>query len=326
MQSAILLYAMEYSHNARSGIRLELRTHKTDPLRPTQKDYAKKRPSTALDHDHDLGPEDIHLPGESPTDDGDLEIDQTCDQVRHKITAFINNGGMKVTEFQRAIGVNAGSYGRFMKARGADAGFDNGTYAAAYVFFKERELAGVKMPTPAKKKRKTTGATKAEGNGKGKGDGDEFEVSGIELDGEDEQAVEIYDTCDDIRRKIAAHLRLPGVTQASFLRALSTSFPADAPRKLSAKQLNDFTAKKGPMGGNSSGVFYAAYVYFEKLRIKQGKKKGKKRVEMEEKWGVADGYRGKAGFPTKEARFLWCGGDERPVMDQYGVTSVQKRR
>ena len=262
----------------------------------------KKRPSSAID------PSDIILPGE---EEGELEIDESCDQVRRKITAFINSGAMKVTEFQRTIGVSAGSYGNFMKQHGPNDGFGNGTYPAAWEFFKKRELAGVKMPA---KKRKTSGSSKKDGGN------DEYDVSTIHLDGEEDESVEIYDTCGEIRRKIAAHLRAAGVTQASFLRALSTSFPEDNPRKIGSKQLKDFTSKKGPMAGSSSGVFYASYVYFEKLRIKQGKKKGKKRVEMEEQWG------GKGGFPrTGEVRWT-CRVNERPVMDQYGVTSIQRVR
>jgi hypothetical protein len=39
-------------------------------------------------------------------------------------------------------------------------------------------------------------------------------------------------------------------------------------------------------------VFYAAYVFFEKVRLAEGKPKSKHRVEMEEIWG------GKGGFNT----------------------------
>ncbi|KAI9881180.1 MAG: hypothetical protein M1830_007158 [Pleopsidium flavum] len=251
-------------------------------------------------------PSSITLPGE---EDGTLEIDQSCTQIRRKITNFLNSGAMKVTEFQRAIGVNSGPYGRFMKATGPMGGCDNSTYDAAWMFFKKREIAGVKMPSASAKKRKTSGSK----------DDAAFDVSGISVDGEKDESVEIYDTCDEIRRKIAAHLRDPKVTQAAFLRAISASFPAEENKKLTSKQLNDFQAKKGPSAGASSGVFYAAYVYFEKLRIKQGKKKGVKREAMEEKW------RDEGGFPRNSLGSLWCGPNERPYEDKYGVVSVQRR-
>jgi hypothetical protein len=52
-------------------------------------------------------------------------------------------------------------------------------------------------------------------------------------------------------------------------------------------------------------------VYFEKLRIKEGKPKGKKRVEME---GVHVG-----GMDTERRRDrFWCAPGERPAMDRLG--------
>jgi hypothetical protein len=45
-------------------------------------------------------------------------------------------------------------------------------------------------------------------------------IANIELDGEEDDEVPVYDSCDVIRRKVNAHLRKPGVTQAQFLRDL----------------------------------------------------------------------------------------------------------
>jgi hypothetical protein len=89
------------------------------------------------------------------------------------------------------------------------------------------------------------------------------------------------DTCDEVRRKINAHLKKPGVTQASFLRSVSACYHT-VPKKFTASQLSLFRSKKGSYEGNTSGIFYGAYVYFEKLRIKEGKPMGKKREEMED--------------------------------------------
>ncbi|KAL1797654.1 hypothetical protein ACET3X_004260 [Alternaria dauci] len=106
-------------------------------------------------------------------------------------------------------------------------------------------------------------------------------VDDVELEGEKDDKVPVYDTCDDVRKKINAHLKKPGVTQAAFLRAASTSFH-NPPKTLNARQLSAFRSKKGPSNGNTSGIFYGAYVYFQKLRIKEGKPKSNKRQEMEE--------------------------------------------
>ncbi len=52
---------------------------------------------------------------------------------------------------------------------------------------------------------------------------DLFNVDNIELDGEDSHEVPVYDTCDTIRRKIRAHLKRDRVTQAGFLRAITSA-------------------------------------------------------------------------------------------------------
>jgi hypothetical protein len=184
-----------------------------------------------------------------------------------------------------------------MKLRGPYSGVDNQTYEAAFIFFKKRELAGIKPP----KKKKA----KAE-------DADKFDVNDavLKLDGEDEGEVKIYDTCDEVRRKITAHLREDGVTKAGLCRTLGQMIPGGTP--INAKSMDDFLKKKGPRDGSSSRCFYSAYVFFEKLRIKQGKPKSKFREEMEEIWAV------EGGFPTSGRRFIICRFDERPYFDKYG--------
>jgi hypothetical protein len=252
---------------------------------------SKKRKPDA--EDPPIDPSSIILPGE---EEGEIEIDQSCDQIRRKINNLINSGEMKVTHFQRECNINSNSYGRFMKLKGPFSGADNQTYLAAFIFFKKRELAGIK---PQKKKAKTN-------------DLDKFDVSdpALELDGEGEGEVQVYDTCDEIRRKINAHLRNDGVTKAGFCRTLGKMSPAGTP--INAKSLDDFLRKKGPEAGGSSNCFYCAYVFFEKLRIKQGKPKSKFREEMEKIWAR------EGGFSRRGEKAVWCRADERPYNDKYG--------
>jgi hypothetical protein len=40
------------------------------------------------------------------------------------------------------------------------------------------------------------------------------DLAHIYIDGEEDEEVEIYDTCDDVRKKIRDHMKHPGVTQA----------------------------------------------------------------------------------------------------------------
>ncbi|TQN64928.1 hypothetical protein CSHISOI_10493 [Colletotrichum shisoi] len=115
------------------------------------------------------------------------------------------------------------------------------------------------------------------------------DLSGIHLDGDEDMSVSIYDTCDTARTKIRAILKKDGVTKAAFLRALvRAAYPSGSTHKIAYNSLSDFMKKKGPTSGNTSSVFYAAYVFFEKLRIVTKKPKGKTRLEMELLW--PDGF------------------------------------
>ena len=84
-------------------------------------------------------------------------------------------------------------------------------------------------------------------------------------------------------------------------------------KRLNANSFGEFLKNKGPTAGSSGAVFYAAYVYFEKLRIKNGKPKDAFRLEMEKVWPN--------GFELDNAANgrLWCGPNERPWVDMYGM-------
>ncbi|KAK9771643.1 putative Conserved oligomeric Golgi complex subunit 5 [Seiridium cardinale] len=136
------------------------------------------------------------------------------------------------------------------------------------------------------------------------------DLSDIHLDGEIDENVKIYDTCDDIRKKINGHLK--NTTQAAFARELSDLLPHS---KINASHVGRYLKMKGPKAGGHNPVFYAAYVYFEKLRIKQGKKKSAKREKMEDNWDK------KGGFPREGSHniYVTCLPGERWTFDQYGV-------
>jgi len=97
--------------------------------------------------------------------------------------------------------------------------------------------------------------------------------------------VPIFNVCDEVRRKIAAYLREADITQAGFLREIANM--CSEPKKIQSKQLKDFQTKKGPLAGNTSGVYYT--VFFEKLRIRDGIPKTKFRWETEDAWAYYGG-------------------------------------
>ncbi|KAF1990250.1 hypothetical protein K402DRAFT_460362 [Aulographum hederae CBS 113979] len=218
----------------------------------------------------------VPTPSPEPGEPGVEDLEWSCQQVRAKIRQFLENGDMKVRDFCEAIGHSQTAYQRFMAKTGSMQGQESGVYGDAYDFFMERKVKGIPMP----KKRKTGADEKVEKN---------CDVSGITLPGEENDEVEVYETCDEIRKKINAHLRKPGVTQAGFCRTLQEQYHR-SDKGMQPRQLKTFLGYKGAIKGNTSSVFYAAYVYFEKLRIKEGKKKSKHREEMEERWQEKGGF------------------------------------
>jgi hypothetical protein len=220
-----------------------------------------------------LDPEDVNLEG--------MPMDKSCNQVRGMIRRFLDSGEMKKGEFSTAIGVSATSLNNFLAQNGTMKGAESFTYGNAWEFFKKREMAGIKAPKKAKAATASSSASTSSA-------APITDISNISLDGEESSSVQVYDSCDEIRKKINAHLVKPGITQAAFCRDLAAQLHTGT--KIQSKQLTDFRSKKGPRMGNTSSVFYAAYIYFEKVRLAENKPKSKHRKEMEEVWAFQGGF------------------------------------
>ncbi|KAE8137804.1 hypothetical protein BDV38DRAFT_246249 [Aspergillus pseudotamarii] len=234
-----------------------------------------------------------------------------CNQVRRKIKNFIESKEMKVGEFQDAIGVSSRSYNAFLKMSGQMKGSESNTYLYAHRFFVKRELQGVTEP----KKKPVSKQAKLDTQKK-------YDVSGIHLPGEEEGKVEVYDTCDVVRKKIHAYLRDPNVTKAGFLREIIKTYPPAQGVKFQGNSLTRFLDMSGANSGNTNSVFYAAYVFFEKLRIRDGQPKTKFREEMEKIWRPHGGF----DTTTPHHRGYWCHDSEFVYVDKYGQTGFGKRR
>ncbi|KAK8167808.1 hypothetical protein BKA80DRAFT_340801 [Phyllosticta citrichinensis] len=151
---------------------------------------------------------------------------------------------------------------------------------------------------------------------KGSGSITAADLADITLPKEDTDEVEVYDSCDEIREKINAHLREPGVTQAQFCRDLAAMcHTPKKPKSIQSRQLTAFRDQKEADAGNTSVVYYAAYVFFEKLRLKDGKPKSSHRKGMEEAWCANDGM----DVDRPHNRGIWVGPDVKEVkQDQFG--------
>ena len=212
----------------------EHRSKDTAATTHTAASTGSKRKSTDSAEDVDL--DEIDCEG--------MPITENADQVRRKIRRFIDNGGMKVGEFCNAIGNSNNSYNRFMKQSGPTKGLESEVYQNAWEFFKKREIAGLKMPT--KKKAKTADAGSGAAPSKAKKDAG-LDISSIQLDGEEADDVPVQDSCNEIRRKINAHLKKPGVTQAQFCRDLYSQLTQASAQPSSPLSSAPSVVRKVPM-------------------------------------------------------------------------------
>ena len=128
-------------------------------------------------------------------------------------------------------------------------------------------------------------------------------------DGEEDDDVPIYATPADIRNKINAILRDSGMTQAELARRFAQQVHHEA---ITGGKIKRFIDMKGPFGGAANPVYYAAFVFFEKLRIKTGGKESKKRLELMDVHPD--------GIPRRDLSKGWfiCGAGQVPTIDSLG--------
>lgn len=225
---------------------------------------------------------------------------------------------MKIGEFCKVIGVSNKSYNNFMRSSGNTGSFGN-TYIYAMNYFQHMDAhkKALKKAAPDAKKQKTAAKVALPTNGSTS----QHDITTVTLPGEETDSVKVYDTCDEIRRKINVHLKNPGVTQAAFLRDLVSHclHASKKPASFQGKQLTSFREKHGPRAGCTTNLYYAAYVFFEKERLVSGGAKTKHRQEMEKHWP--------AGFDLNHdgRRTYLCARNERPWEDEYGQAHFGRR-
>ncbi|KAK4229182.1 hypothetical protein QBC38DRAFT_125217 [Podospora fimiseda] len=249
-------------------------------------------------------------------DSGFASITENCDQVRRKVNRFIDSGAMTKTAFAKEIGVSAKSLNGFLGCHGPMKGNNFAAYGHSWAYFRKFELTGESLPAPKKQKTTPTPAaaaaatasastatpsagtatteTPAAASKKAAIAGSAptaADIADIALEGEEKDEVPIFDSCDEVRKKINAHLKKDGVTQAQFCRDVYAQLkgPSKPGKCFQGVQLSRFRGMKGTYEGAKSPFYYGAYVFFEKLRIKEVKPKSKHRLEMERQWGEDGG-------------------------------------
>ncbi|KAI0651736.1 hypothetical protein C8Q79DRAFT_1004999 [Trametes meyenii] len=151
------------------------------------------------------------------------------------------------------------------------------------------EPAAVASESSVKRARKSdAGEGSSTGAKKGKAAEAPKNWRDVVLEGEEEGDLPIYDDCNDIRRKIRILQREPNFKITHWLKEIGN---------INNNSYQRFMKATGATGGASNGTYYAAYVYFEKVRIAEGKKKSAKRLRNEE------GHSG--GLPREDRKHAW---------------------
>ncbi|RYO75089.1 hypothetical protein DL764_010585 [Monosporascus ibericus] len=295
-----------------------------DPDKPGGFSTRKRKSETSLEDDMAAYKQNLdHIFVE------DMPVDSTCNQVRDKINRLIDSGIMKKGEFCTATGLSNQNLNSFLSKKGTYGGSGCAAYRCAWQWFKQRDIAGLKMPDVKKRQKReadglvsTTSSGARAGARSNPGVVSRPDISDVYLPGEETDSVPVWDTCDEIRRKISAHLKDPRLTQAQFCRDLYAQLKAPKCKGIKTTQLAGFRSQKGPKAGCKSTVFYAAYVYFEKLRLVESKPKSDHRLDMEEVWGR------RGGFDTEhhERTRVVVHADSHPYMDKYGRILTERFR
>ncbi|KAF8912807.1 hypothetical protein CPB84DRAFT_1671066 [Gymnopilus junonius] len=110
----------------------------------------------------------------------------------------------------------------------------------------------------------------------------------ITLPGEDDGGVPVFDDCAEVRRKIRLLQKTPEWKVTHWLKEIGG---------INSNSFNRFMKEKGKTDGAANGTYYAAYVYFEKVRILEGKKKTSTRMRNESEHP--------SGFPLENRRHVW---------------------
>lgn len=241
-------------------------------------------------------------------------------QIRNELQRYIDQCKAEGTVTQTVLvkdvmGLTYSSFSTFMnpkKYKNAWSAVENSTYWAAAKLLEdvkfEKEQAKKKKPKktdPPKKKRKCDGEPDKASNANKKS---KTSKTKAEMKTEAEELIQrilsvegvtsenkIYDTCPQIVKKIKKFLQRDGMTKAALLKALGNR---------SASSMGSFLAgKKQDRCGNV--IYRESYVFFEKLRILEGKPKSDARKKNEEE--NPSGFSTKSQRPVSQKWFFGCG-------------------
>lgn len=228
----------------------------------------------------------------------------TPNQLRGRIRKLLQQTDIKITEFQRMLGVNSNSYNKFMngKYKHQWSAAENQTYDAAARFFLREEKLGKQGVGKSRAKPKS-------------------EVAGCPLPDISDVSTDALTwlTPGETRSELRKILKQYGTSMAALARLANTPM----------QSFVLFSKAGGDFGGADNQAYHPAAQLVEKFRIVTKKPKSKKRLALEAE--VASGRAKRDGQPflgvDPSGKFL-CLGGERPFMarDELGRKIVQYRR
>ena len=215
-----------------------------------------------------------------------VAYEEDCDYVRGKISEFLAEKTMTQLEFLKIISCSTDSLRRFMKLKGNWNGTHNSVYWAAKKYFlsisQESESSAKKRKWEQEQLnqlKKTKLQMKLEKRALKSYNKDLFEsVLDIQLLGENESKVPVYDSCDEIREKSLDFIDQCGLRTKEWLRLIGN---------VNTKSWNDFLSYQGEKAGASNRSYYYSYVFLEKVRIVRNDEKSPSRLLAEQQFGEA---------------------------------------
>lgn len=227
----------------------------------------------------------------------------TPNQLRARIRKLLQHTDIKITEFQRMLGVNSNSYNKFMngKYKHQWSAAENQTYDAAALFFLREQKLG----------KQAVGKSRAKVKG---------EVAGCTLPDLGDVLIDglTWLTPGETRSELRKILKQYTTSVAALSRLANTPM----------QSFSLFNKAGGDFGGADNQAYHPAAQLVEKVRIVTKKPKSKKRLALEAE--VANGRAKRSGQPflgvDPGGKFL-CLAGERPHLarDELGRKIVQYR-
>lgn len=200
--------------------------------------------------------------------------------LRTKIRKFLESYNVSASSFQTVIGVNAGSYSKFMTGHYKDkwAATQNGTYnGAAYFFWVQDKLGDDSI---VKKLKAVSGATGASGGASAAGAKPAAKLPLPTLEDYNEHATDpVYMTPKEVRAEISKLKSKYKMSNADLARAVWPTTASGTSQPGAA--VGNFLNKGGEFGGEDMCFYKPCARYCEAMRVHLGLPKSKKRKQLE---------------------------------------------